>query len=239
MKSLIWCRCRGPAILSLALILLAGCASRGGPIPYGSQALSAPDPQGPVIAFESNTLVPGDKLLVNVYQVKDLTGEYTVDLSGTIAVPLIGKVLATGRTPDQLAAVVAERLGERYLRNPTVTVNVMESTGRLVTVDGAVRQPGLYPVNTKLTLISAVALARGTSEDANPRRAAIFRRIRGQRMAAAFDLTSIRQGEMEDPEVFAGDVVVVQGSRTNETIRYILSAVGTLSLFTPYISNAR
>ena len=56
-------------------------------------------------------------------------------------------------------------------------------------------------------------MARGTDENANPRRVAIFRTIEGQRMAAAFDLVSIRRGQMEDPRIYSGDIVVVDGSK--------------------------
>ena len=75
------------------------------------------------------------------------------------------------------------------------------------------------------TLIQAIASAGGVSENGNPRRVAIFRQIGGQRQAAAFDLTSIRRGEAPDPQVYAGDIIVVDGSATKAAQRQILNTL--------------
>jgi polysaccharide export outer membrane protein len=68
-----------------------------------------------------------------------------------------------------------------------VAVGVKSSTRRSVTVDGAVKSSGSYPVSGPLTLLQAIALSGGASEDANLRRVAVFRTVSGQRQAAAFD----------------------------------------------------
>ena len=70
--------------------------------------------------------------------------------------------------------------------------------------------------------------------DANPRRVAVFRTIDGRRQAAAFDLTSIRRGEATDPPIYAGDIVVVDGSKVKAVERNILSTVPLLGLFRPF-----
>ena len=77
-------------------------------------------------------------------------------------------------------------------------------------------------------------MARGTDENSNPRRVAIFRTVGGQRMAAAFDLTSIRRGENPDPQVYAGDIVVVDGSRANSTFSKIVAALPLVAIFRPF-----
>jgi polysaccharide export outer membrane protein len=86
-----------------------------------------------------------------------------------------------------------------------------------------------------MTLVQVIALARGTDDSANPRRVAIFRQIQGKRMAAAFDLTSIRRGQMEDPKVYSGDIVVVDGSNVRAIQREILTALPILGLFNPFL----
>ena len=73
-----------------------------------------------------------------------------------------------------------------------------------------------------MTLMQAVAMARGADENANPKRVAIFRQIKGKRSAAAFDLTSIRKGEMDDPAVYAGDIIVVDGSAIKAAQKQIM-----------------
>jgi polysaccharide export outer membrane protein len=92
----------------------------------------------------------------------------------------------------------------------------------------------MYPVTGSLTLIQAIALARGTDDAANPRRVAVFRQIGGQRMAAAFDLTSIRRGEAEDPKIYSGDIIVVDGSNVKALQREILTALPIFSIFRPF-----
>jgi len=82
--------------------------------------------------------------------------------------------------------------------------------------------------------MQAVAAAGGAREDANIRRVAIFRTIGGQRQAAAFDLQSIRRGEAKDPPVFAGDIVVIDGSSVKAMQKQILNSLPVLSIFRPF-----
>ena len=72
-----------------------------------------------------------------------------------------------------------------------------------------------------------------TTEDANARRVAVFRTISGKRQAAAFDLTSIRRGEAPDPEIFPGDIIVVDGSRVKAVQKQILQSIPLLAIFGP------
>ena len=84
-----------------------------------------------------------------------------------------------------------------------------------------------------LTLMQAVALAHGTSEDANAHRVAIFRTIEGKRQAAAFDLVSIRRGEAQDPAVYPGDIIVVDGSSVKAMEKRLLQSIPLLAIFGP------
>ena len=219
---------------ALLAVSLAGCAdTRGGTIPY-SVALPAPD--APTIAQlpADYKIAPMDTLNVKVFRVQDLSGDYVVDLLGNISMPLIGDVQAAGRTPQELKEMLTTKLGAKYLEHPDISVAIKSSAGRNVTVDGAVGKAGAYPVLGAMTLIQAVALAGGTTEDANARRVAIFRTIDGKREAAAFDLTSIRHGQMPDPAVYAGDIIVVDGSSIKATEKQILQSVPFLGLFRPF-----
>jgi len=216
-------------------LLLAGCADkRGGPIPYNVSSFGTPDaPQ--IVALEAGyKIAPMDTLTVKVFRMPDLSGDYEVDLAGHISMPLIGEVTAYDLTTAQLDTALTEKLGEKYLQNPDVSVGIKSSTRRSVTVDGAVNKSGSYPVYGPTTLMQAVAAAGGTREDANARRVAIFRTIAGKRQAAAFDLTSIRRGEMPDPQVYAGDIVVIDGSSVKAAQKQILNSLPILSIFRPF-----
>ncbi len=217
--------------LGLALLLAACASTRGGNIPYDSSNFGAPDAPKVVAVDDTYKLAPLDTVSVMVFQVGDLTRDYDIDQSGRLTMPLVGRVDAVGLSTSQLGTVIAKRLDEKYLRNPSVTVSLKSSASRVVTVDGSVRQPGIYPATGTLSLVQAIALARGTDELANPRRVAIFRTIGGKRMAAAFDLTSIRRGEMKDPEVFPGDTVVVDGSSVKKTQRDLMQSLPLASIF--------
>lgn len=222
------------AIFSIAApILLAGCTdSRGGSIPY-DKALAAPDEQKFQTLETNYRIAPMDKLAIKVFRMDDLSGDYDVDLAGNISLPLIGQMGAANLTTAQLDDQLTQKLGAKYLEHPDVSVAIKASTAHVVTVDGAVKDGGSFPVGGPISLIQAVALAKGTTEDANPRRVAVFRTISGARQAAAFDLTSIRRGEMPDPQIYPGDIIVVDGSSVKAIQKQILQSVPLLAIFGP------
>jgi polysaccharide export outer membrane protein len=216
------------------VVLLTACAeTRGGTIPY-DRALGTPDEPKIETLDADYKILPTDKLAIKVFKSDELTGDYDVDLAGNIALPLIGEVQAATLTTTQLDQKLTEKLGEKYFQHPDVSVSVKESTKRAVTVDGAVQQGGTYPVGGSLSLIQAIALAHGTTEDANARRVAVFRTIGGQRQAAAFDLTAIRRGQAPDPQIYPGDIVVVDGSAIKAFQKQLFQTVPLLSIFRPF-----
>jgi polysaccharide export outer membrane protein len=222
-------------LLVAALALLTGCAgTRGGAIPYNPQNFSAPDAPAVAQLEDDYRIAPLDKVKISVFQVPDLSGEFEVDLMGNLSLPLIGTVKAVDLNTSQLDQRITQALAAKYLQNPDVNVSVSSSSTRVVTVDGAVAAPGVFQVNGRLTLIQVIAMAHGTTDSANPHRVAVFRQIQGQRMAAAFDLTSIRRGQDEDPRIFSGDIIVVDGSNVKSVYGTILSALPLLTIFRPF-----
>ncbi len=217
-----------------AAILISGCAdSRGGSIPY-DRPLALPD-EPKIEALDSNyKIAPLDKLTIKVFKADDLSGDYDVDLAGHISLPLVGEVEAVNLTTAQLDDKLTQLLGQKYYEHPDVSVAIKESTAHVVTVDGAVKESGQFPVAGSMTLVQAVALAKGTSDDANARRVAIFRMIGGQRQAAAFDLTAIRRGEAQDPTIYPGDIVVVDGSKVKAIQKQLFQSWPLLSIFRPF-----
>ena len=208
---------------------------------FGSRSTTSPtfkevpSSPGPAPVTQSDYKIgPQDTLDVNVFQVQDLSKEVRVETGGTILLPLIGQVQASGKTPSQLGDEIATMLGEKYVRDPLVTVTVKESASQKVTIDGAVTQPGIYPISGSTTLTQAVALARGPIEDANLRQVAVFRNVGEKRMAAVFDLSQIRSGKMPDPTVQANDVIVVETSGRQRFLRNLGNIVPFLWLFRPY-----
>jgi polysaccharide export outer membrane protein len=222
-----------PAVALAGAFALAGCAdTRGGAIPYDRQLAQPDAPQLTTLAANYK-IAPMDKLGIKVFKSEDISGDYDVDLAGNISLPLIGEVEAANLTTAELDQRLTDKLGAKYLEHPDVSVSIKQSSGRVVTIDGAVKGAGSFPVAGPTTLMQAIALARGTAEDANLHRVAIFRTIGGKRQAAAFDLVSIRRGQMEDPQIYPGDIVVVDGSSVKAMQKQIMQSIPLLAIFGP------
>ena len=166
------------------------------------------------------TVGPFDELTVTVFGVEDLSGDVTADAQGRVAVPLAGTIDASNMTQTQLAEQIAANL-RTYVKNPQVTVNVKNARSRTITVDGQVRDPGVYQANSNLSLMRAVATAKGTTEDADVEDVVVFRTVGGQKMAALYNLGAIRRGTYEDPPIYPNDVIVVGDSPSTRMIRQI------------------
>lgn len=108
---------------------------------------------------EGYPLGAGDKLKVEVYGEEGLTGEQIVGPDGSLTVPLIGKVAAGGRTTEAVAEEIRQRLGEGFVKRPSVTVTIL--TYRPFYILGEVNQPGQYEYAKGMTLLGAVARAGG------------------------------------------------------------------------------
>lgn len=176
-----------------------------------------------------------DKLEIRVFRVEDLSfKEIVVDAGGNVQLPLIGTVPAAGRTTQQLADQIAAALRVRYMRDPQVSVSVIEAASQKVTVDGAVTKPGVYVMQGRTSLLQAIAMAEGPSRVADLRSVAVFRNQGGQRLVAVFDLASIRRGEAEDPIVRGDDVIVVDTSRLNLVMRNVVEALPAFAIFRNY-----
>jgi polysaccharide export outer membrane protein len=176
---------------------------------------------------------PFDKLEIDVFGIEDLQREVQADASGRISFPLVGSVDASGKTPEELAQAIAAGLRDRYVRDPQVTVNLKETVSQVVTVDGEVKQPGLYPVVGHMTLSGAVATAKGTTEFAKLQNVYVIRTVNGEKMVGAYNLAAIRAGRYADPEVFANDMVIVGESRARRLFQNFLGVAP--AVLTPLI----
>jgi polysaccharide biosynthesis/export protein len=225
-------------VLVLAL-MATGCAGSGLKTVAGGSSVTVveasdlPAPErGDIVGEDRPYLIgPFDKLIIDVFGIEELSKkEVQTDASGRISFPLAGVIGAAGKTPAEIEEVLEQRLAGAYVRNPQVTVNLKETVSQVVTVDGQVREPGLYPVIGRMTLMRAVATAKGTAEFAKLDDVVVFRTVKGQKLAALYNLKSIRRGTYQDPEIFANDVVVVGDSSARRLFKdalQILPAITT------------
>lgn len=213
---------RKSAVLAVGLTL-AGCASSTD-LPKGPQAygiVPAPSYQAAPAEYR---IGPRDVLKITVFQEPDLSlDSVPVDASGNILLPLIGQVQVTGKTSTELSSDIAQRLGERYLVNPQVSIIIASSASQNVTVEGAVNRPGVFPLQGPTTLLQAMALAQGPTETARLNEIIVFRRKEGKVYAAQFNLSEIRVGRAENPEILGSDIVVVGNSFVKGFFRDLLA----------------
>jgi polysaccharide export outer membrane protein len=220
----------------VAIALLSACA--GGPALIPGEHLTIPrtgelpSPTGSdlVAASRPYLIGPFDQLSVAVFGVPELSQlRLQADASGRISLPLVGTIEAAAKTPEQLAREIETRLRGRFVRNPQVTVNIVETVSQVVTVDGQVHQPGLYPVIGRMTLERAIATAQGVSEFARLRDVVVFRTVNGQHMAALYNLDAIRRGTYVDPEIFANDIIIVGDSPARHFFKDFLTVAPLLA----------
>jgi polysaccharide export outer membrane protein len=160
---------------------------------------------------------------VNVFGIPDLDREMQVDSSGRIAMPLAGTIDARGKTAEELADAIKVALKARFIRDPQVIVNIKSSVSQVVTIDGSVIEPGLYPVTNQMTLMRVVASAKGLSEFARQDDIVILRTVGNQRMAGLYNIEAIRRGAYDDPPVYANDVIIVGDSPQRRLFRDFVS----------------
>lgn len=168
---------------------------------------------------------------VTVYQVPDLNRSVQVDASGMIGLPLLGAVRAGGRTVRELEADIARRLGARYLQSPQVAVFVKDAAGLRVTIDGAVRKPGIIQIKGSTTLLAALAEAQGFTETADQSGVMIFRPTEKGRSVARFDASAIRSGASVDPIIYGGDTIVVDESTARTAWKVFREALPVTNIF--------
>ena len=111
------------------------------------------------------TLGTGDELRINVFGQPELSGQFVIDGTGAISLPLIGQVAATGSSSQELETTIANKLSDGFLLEPRVSVEV--TNYRPFYILGEVGRPGEYPFNSGLTVLNAVAAAGGFTYRAN------------------------------------------------------------------------
>ncbi|MCB1507186.1 MAG: polysaccharide export protein [Hyphomicrobiaceae bacterium] len=177
---------------------------------------------------------PLDLLEISVFKVAELSKSVQVADVGTINFPLVGEVQAAGRTPQEVERDLTKKLGAKYLQSPQVTVLVKEYNSQRVTVEGAVKKPGVYPLRGPTTLLQSIALAEGLDKATASGDIVVFRSTAGKRAAARFEIDAIRSGTSENPTLVAGDVVVVADSAIKTAFSNFMKAIpaaGAFALF--------
>ncbi|KPP94393.1 polysaccharide export outer membrane protein [Erythrobacter sp. HL-111] len=196
-----------------AAIAVSGCASSPEPIIGPAVTQSRADLGQADFTFrraDTYGLRPSDRISVNVFREPDLSiEEVMIGVDGSVSLPMLGSIPAAGMTPRQFEQDVARRLAAAGLKSPMVSVNISDYASHLVTVEGAVEEPGVYTFQPGARLSAAIALAQGPKRTAKTEQVAVFRESAEGIMVAKFDYQQVRQGTMLDPVLEPGDRVVM------------------------------
>ena len=130
----------------VALVLLAACGR--------SRPTVSPIP---VALLEPWTTQPGDQIKVSVWREPEISGDIFVQNDGTAIFPALGRIKVGGLTADSLNGLLISRFRDRIVNTPVDVMLV-----RPLPVFGAVRSPGVYPVDPTATAIQLIARAGGT-----------------------------------------------------------------------------
>ncbi|WP_449448000.1 polysaccharide biosynthesis/export family protein [Thermomonas brevis] len=232
-----WMRFLWVAVLAM---LLAGCAGSGGTRRSAGNAVAGidlppPDTTAASGAYEGASdyrIGAQDLLQISVFGVQDLDKEVRVNSNGQISLPLVGGVMAGGKTIPELETDLAKKYADGFLQNPQVSVFVKEYTSQRVTLEGAVKKPGIYPITGRTSLLQAIALAEGVDDKiADLGGIVLMRQVGGRRKAAVYDLRLVRKGLVEDPQVYGDDIVVVEQSGSKSAFRRFIETMPAIGVF--------
>jgi polysaccharide export outer membrane protein len=107
-----------------------------------------------------------DELAINVLEAPDLSSAYRVSADGNISMPLLGTIKVAGLTPHETELVLEALLRRTYMKDPQVTVTVVEMQSHTVSVLGAVQKPGVFQIRGTKTLLEMLSMAGGLASDA-------------------------------------------------------------------------
>lgn len=188
--------------LAFIMLFLAGCAS--------APVKDAEKPEIEDVRISEFILGPGDTVDITVYRNDDLKRTLKIDKSGKIMFPLIGDVQAGGVSIFKLRDEMSARLS-RYLKDPQITINVSTVQSQKVIVLGQVNSPGVFTVDSDVTVMEAIVKAGGATQDAKLGNVLLIRRVNDRAEVKSVNISSLFSGnaKAENSPIRGGDIVYV------------------------------
>lgn len=215
------------AIICFMPVTFTGCASSG-----NAPAVAEPEP----LKAESQVVVPeftlgvGDTVDITVYRNEDLKLSTKINPSGRIMFPLIGEIQASGKTLSAFREDLTARLS-KYVVNPQVTISVSGIQSQRILVLGEVKNPGLFSLDTELTVMDAVAKAGGWTTDAKTSNVLLLRNVSGKVDTRSIDLASVlKSGSFPHNAILQrNDVIYVPAKKIADIARFMSYIASILS----------
>ena len=212
------------ASLLLVPLMFFGCASSGVKVADAPIENEYKEVQPRVSEF---ILDVGDSLDISIYRNDDLKTSTKINPSGKIMFPLIGEVQASGKSLSALRAELTERFS-KYLVDPQVSISVTSVQSQKVLVLGEVRSPGVFSLDSELTIMDAVGKAGGWTTDAQTSNVILLRNVSGKVDTQSIDLKSaLESGRLSDYKVL----------QRNDIVYIPTKNIANMARFMSYISN--
>lgn len=186
-----------------------------------AQTTAAAEEQ-PAISREI-TLRPGDLLRIRVWPNQELGGEFLIEETGLVSLPIVGEIRAGGRALGELREEILSRYGAA-LKSPVIGITPVYTVSLL----GAVQRPGLYPVTPSQSLFDLISLAGGLREDANDEKITIVRNGESTVIDARAALSGAESGEIA--MLRSGDRIIVAKRRKGITFQAVTYALQSVTL---------
>jgi polysaccharide export outer membrane protein len=193
---------RWPAALLLLMILVAGTACPDNPPAIYPTVAPLDDAQ--------LILGPGDKIELVVYSgTRQTKAAYVLDASGQIEVQYIGSIEARGKTPKDVQADIQAKLADGYLRDPIVSITVLEINSRKLSVLGQVAKSGTIKFTPGMTITEAIAQSGGFTPMARKNMVKVTRQVDGKAEIYKIPVERIAEGSRPNFPMMPGDEVFV------------------------------
>jgi polysaccharide export outer membrane protein len=178
-----------------------------------ASAVAADAPTGPaLVATQTDYKIhAGDTLLVGVYDDPKMPPiNVTVTPDGKFSFPLIGNIMAGGKTPEQVRVEIETKL-RKYVSEPIVTCAVVDAKGNVAYVIGQVAKPGAVVMNPALNVLQALSVAGGGNAYAKLDSVIIIRNTAAGQKTMRFHYSDVSSGKNleQNVQLESGDVVVV------------------------------
>lgn len=181
-------------------------------------------------AFASGEIGPGDRVKVTVLGADDLSREASVSADGNISLPVVGSYKIAGKTSDQ-AATELRTILRKWVKEPLVTVDLVQKAALVVVVSGRVKKPGAYAITQQTTLLELVVLAGGP--DTNADLANVSMVHSGGKTPEAIDLQAFIDGKTltSNRLLSTGDIIMVPEKVSTLGMVFVLGEVKRLGSY--------
>lgn len=152
----------------------------------------------------------GDVLNIFVWKEPDLTQDVTVMPDGRIIFPMVGDIMAKGRSAVEFKNILTDKLKD-YISSPEITVMVRQSNSRQIYTIGKVNNPGPYPLAPEMTVLQALSTAGGFTEWADTEDVMVVRRTDNKETIKKFNYQDFIKGKKPEQNILLepGDTIVV------------------------------